>query len=162
MSNWVLQLIKLVSLGLIDITPEPKSRFWFSNDSHLRIYIYLFFLVHWDKGTNSTRRNEYKTRSRCLLTKLINVHIEPMVARDQGFAVSSISISYPLSSPQQDCCQLEHSLKVCTCIFCLLLRLFFVFELLATLHIGIKLLPYMTTLVAEKDSLHGCLVPRSP
>ena len=35
-------------------------------------------------------------------------------------------------------------------------------ELLATLHIGIKLLLYMTTLVAKKDSLHGCLVPRSP
>ena len=99
MSNWVLQLIKLLSLGLIDITPEPKSRFWFSNDSYLRIYIFFFFLVNWDQGTNSTRRNEYKTRSRCLLTKLINVHIEPMVARDQGFAVSSISISYPLSSP---------------------------------------------------------------
>ena len=41
---------------------------------------------------------EYHTRS-LLSANQTNIHIEPMVARDQGFAVSSISISYPLSSP---------------------------------------------------------------
>ena len=160
MSNWVLQLIKLVSLGLIDITPEPKSRFWFSNDSYLHIYTF-FFLVHWDKGTK-TAQEEMSTRPGvcCLLTKLMFIYSQRF--RDQGFAVSSISISYPWSSPPIGLLPVGTLSKGLHLHILLLLRLFFVSELLATLHIGIKLLLYMTTLVAEKDSLHGCLVPRSP
>ena len=51
-------------------------------------------------------------------------------------------------------CLLEYSLKVYTCLYYWYQGLSLFFELLVTLHIEIKLLKYMTTLVAENGSFY--------